>query len=89
MKNIFREYLNTQKQLVEISNELQETKNLLNYSLEENEELEKEIKSLKQKFIDTLEEIEKPLYENTYNHLEVKVRKVTEIIKDYKKELEV
>lgn len=85
MKNIFRELLDKERQLAEMSNELSQTKELLNFSLEKQDELEKEIKGLKQEFIDTLEEIEKPLYENSYNRLEVKVRKIKELINDIKK----
>lgn len=87
MRNIFRELIEKEKQLVEISNELSRTKELLNFSLEKQEELEKEIKSLKDKFNDDLDKIEKPLYENHYNRLEVKFRIIKELVTQAKKEL--
>lgn len=87
MKNILQEFIVTKKEMIEVSKELSETKELLNFSLEKQDELEKEIKGLKEKFNADLEKIEKPLYENTYKNIDVKLRKIKELVKDIKLEL--
>ena len=89
MINILRELIEKEKQIVELSNELSETKNLLNFSLDDSEEKEKEIKGLKEHYINKLKEIEKKLNENDYNHKEFKIRQVKEMVKNQIKELEV
>ena len=77
MRNIFRELIEKEKQIVELSNELQETKELLNFSLDDSTEKVKEIK-----------EIEKTLFRNNYNNTESKLRKAKEQVKDLRKEME-
>lgn len=82
MKNIFRELVDKEKQIVEISNELSQTKELLDFSLDKQDELEKELKGNNQKYLDELKELQKILFENTYNNTEVKIRRFKEKLKE-------
>lgn len=92
MINFLKDYLAKQKQIIEIENELENTKELLAFSLDENEKKEKELKdncdAKVKECEDLLKEILKVVNRNNYNRPEkMKLAKINELIRDAKPEL--
>ena len=87
MKNIFRELIEKEKEVVELSNELQKTKELLNFSLDEKEEIEKSKAIQKKQFSNILKELLDKAGENNYKKPEIKLRQLRDEIRVYLKEV--
>lgn len=87
MKNIFRELIEKEKEVVELSNELQKTKELLNFSLDEKEEIEKSKAIQKKQFSNILKKLLDKAGENNYKKPEIKLRQLRDEIRLYLKEV--
>lgn len=87
MKNIFRELIEKEKEVVELSNELQKTKELLNFSLDEKEEIEKSKAIQKKQFSNILKKLLDKAGENNYKKPEIKLRQLRDEIRVYLKEV--
>lgn len=87
MKNIFRELIEKEKEVVELSNELQKTKELLNFSLDEKEEIEKSKAIQKKQFSNILKKLLDKAGENNYKKPEIKLRQLRDEIRIYLKEV--
>lgn len=87
MKNIFRELIEKEKEVVELSNELQKTKELLNFSLDEKEEIEKSKAIQKKQFSNILKKLLDKAGENNYKKPEIKLRQLRDEIRNYIKEV--
>lgn len=87
MKNIFRELIEKEKEVVELSNELQKTKELLNFSLDEKEEIEKSKAIQKKQFLNILKKLLDKAGENNYKKPEIKLRQLRDEIRVYLKEV--
>ena len=87
MKNIYRELIEKEKEVVELSNELQKTKELLNFSLDEKEEIEKSKAIQKKQFSNILKKLLDKAGENNYKKPEIKLRQLRDEIRNYIKEV--
>lgn len=87
MKNIFRELIEKEKEVVELSNELQKTKELLNFSLDEKEKIEKSKAIQKKQFSNILKKLLDKAGENNYKKPEIKLRQLRDEIRVYLKEV--
>lgn len=87
MKNIFRKLIEKEKEVVELSNELQKTKELLNFSLDEKEEIEKSKAIQKKQFLNILKKLLDKAGENNYKKPEIKLRQLRDEIRIYLKEV--
>lgn len=87
MKNIYRELIEKEKEVVELSNELQKTKELLNFSLDEKEEIEKSKAIQKKQFSNILKKLLDKAGENNYKKPEIKLRQLRDEIRIYLKEV--
>lgn len=87
MRNIFRELIEKEKEVVELSNELQKTKELLNFSLDEKEEIEKSKAIQKKQFSNILKKLLDKAGENNYKKPEIKLRQLRDEIRVYLKEV--
>lgn len=87
MKNIFRELIEKEKEVVELSNELQKTKELLNFSLDEKEKIEKSKAIQKKQFLNILKKLLDKAGENNYKKPEIKLRQLRDEIRIYLKEV--
>lgn len=87
MKNIFRELIEKEKEVVELSNELQKTKELLNFSLDEKDEIEKSKTIQKKQFLNILKKLLDKAGENNYKKPEIKLRQLRDEIRNYIKEV--
>ena len=87
MKNIYRELIEKEKEVVELSNELQKTKELLNFSLDEKDEIEKSKTIQKKQFLNILKKLLDKAGENNYKKPEIKLRQLRDEIRNYIKEV--
>lgn len=87
MKNIFRELIEKEKEVVELSNELQKTKELLSFSLDEKEEIEKSKLIQKKQFMCILKKLLDKAGENNYKKPEIKLRQLRDEIREYENKL--
>lgn len=87
MRNIYRELIEKEKEVVELSNELQKTKELLNFSLDEKDEIEKSKTIQKRQFLNILKKLLDKAGENNYKKPEIKLRQLRDEIRNYIKEV--